>query len=97
MTFTTYVSKPVAISAMRYDGSTPRIDNAHMRFVGKPCGCDGEDCHETLEVKTISGQWVAVRVGDYIIKERHGDGYYPCHPAHFDERYMLVPSEEAAQ
>lgn len=93
MSFEQYVSKPVAISAMRYDGFPFELDRTCMRLANKPIFADETDRY-VLEVKTISGQWVEVPVGYYIIKEQHGDGYYPCHPAHFNERYMQIPAKD---
>lgn len=82
--FVTYESKPVRVLAFRYDGQheTLRLDD-HMRTIQDPL-CDGK---LLLQVCTISQQWVTVREGDYVVKDRHGQGYYPCDPAYFEQCY----------
>lgn len=88
LVFGHYTSKPVAVEALQFSGNTDGlVVPAHMRVLH-----DTENGIDValLQVQTINGDWVTVRPGDYIIKERHGDGYYPCDPAHFDERYELA-------
>lgn len=92
MKFDLYVSRPIAIEAMRYDGKPFALHRPYMRLANNPVFSDETDRY-VLEVKTISGQWIEVPKGYYIIKERHGDGYYPCHPEHFNERYMGESNE----
>lgn len=98
MIFQTYVSQPVTIEAFLYD--PPLTDflvlGEHMRYSENFSTFDLET-HATLEVQTISGQWVEVPAGYYIIKEKHGAGYYPCEANHFNERYKPLLTGESSE
>ena len=44
-------------------------------------------------VKTIQGQEVPVSVGEWIVKESGGPGYYPIEEAEFDRLYEPAPRD----
>lgn len=98
MIFQTYVSQPVTVEAMLYDPplSDFLILDEHMRMSENFSTFDLET-HVTLEVETIGGPWVEVPAGYYIIRERHGSGYYPCEPNHFAERYKPLLTGESSE
>lgn len=93
MMFRPYVSQPVSVEAFLYDELLEQSElDEHMRYREDFSTFDLET-HATLEVETIGGQWVEAPLGYYIIRERHGAGYYPCEPNHFNERYKPLLSE----
>lgn len=44
-------------------------------------------------VKTIQGQEVPVRVGEWIVKEASGAGHYPIEEAEFKRLYEPAPQD----
>lgn len=62
--------------------------------VSDTCGEDGPS-YITLNVRTVQGNVVPVRHGDFIIPEAAPGRFYPCAPAVFAERWAPV-TEPAA-
>lgn len=58
------------------------------------CGEDGPT-YITLNVRTVQGNVVPVRHGDFIIPDREPGTFYPCAPAVFAERWEPVTQPEA--
>lgn len=87
---TTYRSKPTTIEAEQWFPGleTPGVQNARG---DKLCGCVLTGGPTLPHVHTAHGdQPVQVQPGDWIIKEPVGDGYYPCKPDIFADRYHEV-------
>lgn len=83
-----YVKKPIVIEASPVlDLATdPRLNYGWPKEEGDtaPHPLDGKHW-----VSTANGP-VAVEVGDYVIKEPVGPGYYPCKPDIFEATYDRV-------
>lgn len=74
---TTFRSKPTTIEAEQFlDTNNP------------PPGVQQQDW--IFYVVTIQGERVPVHVGEWIIKEPTGDGYYPCADEVFQKRWEPV-------
>lgn len=73
-----YRSKPVEIEATQFTapGAHPAVESA-LGIPGAPA------------VYTVYGRqgWAKVNIGDWIITEPHGGGYYPCAPDVFEAKY----------
>ena len=57
-------------------------------FLSKSLACSGNHV-----VKTIQGQEVPVSVGEWIVKEENGPGYYPIDDAEFQRLYERAPQD----
>lgn len=76
-----YRSKPVEIEAVQFTdkGTHPAVESAFTP-PGRPAA---------YTVHSRQG-WVNVDIGDWIIAESDGSGYYPCKPDVFEAKYEKV-------
>jgi hypothetical protein len=82
-----YRSRPCEVEAMRWTGSNA---DAIRAWIDQPShqyglGVDFEGA-ASLWVKKAQ-RWVPIEVGDYVIAEPDGDGFYPCAWSIFDQRW----------
>lgn len=95
-----YFNKPVTVEATQWwkNGDHPHDGPAHLegkvvRYYRDPsidglesCNHCGRNMHDHGFIDTKQGGHV-VCPGDYIINEPDGNGYYPCKPNVFEQRY----------
>ena len=96
-----YVTKPIEIEAMKFDGKTfddiRNWSKTHTTPNGHTHYNFDEASNWVMEGEGIVAvvwdylhkTWVGVRAGDYIIKGMKGE-FYPCDPEVFEAKYEPV-------
>lgn len=80
-----YVSKPVVIEAIKWDGGLRTFNEIASMYTGEQkLVWDGKG----LVIPTLEGDMKA-DYGDYIIRGIKGE-LYPCKPDIFEEKYQIV-------
>lgn len=81
--------KPVEVEAMQWDGTNM---DAVQQWIGEPRqDTFREDYEGRARLWIEKGQTVAhLHVGDWIIREPDGRGYYPCVNTDFELTYEAV-------
>lgn len=79
-------SKPAEIEAMRWTGYNARAIRPWMDQPSHQYGLGLDIGGASLWVKK-SQRWIHLPVGDFIIAEPDGDGFYPCAAAIFEDRW----------
>lgn len=86
-----YVSRPVVIEALQYDGTMKSGGNV-ITWVTEsdPPGIIGLDILDpsSLYIETLEGRMRA-ESGDWIIRGTRGE-FYPCKPDVFETKYAAV-------
>lgn len=98
-----YRKRPVEVEAFHYQGPSPEFEGwcRYVRADGgiQPGGAgvgtrDYEPDHP-LVLLTMQGEWVACRVGEWIICESVRGRFYPCAALAFDVTYEPVVTSAA--
>jgi hypothetical protein len=91
-----YRHLPTEVEAIQWDG-TPEGAGLIRKFVGThgtPRGGPQQDSYWDgflLEVVVAKvGRWVEIKPGMWVIRERDGEGVYPCTDVQFVESYEAV-------
>ena len=86
----TYVKKPVAIEAIRYQPGPGGNCEAVAAFMGEGIVHDDADCDPDTEwiIPTLEGEMVA-SPGDWIIRGEQGE-FFPCKPDIFEATYEVA-------
>lgn len=80
-----YLSKPVIIEAIKYDGENKKECIDFMR--DKLLDDDFTVSVNFPTIKTLEGL-MEISVNDFIIKGTHGE-FYPCKPEIFETKYNI--------
>ncbi len=91
-------SKPKVVEANQYFPGkdvpgvfmyTPDDVVLHSRISDVPLGRFPQDPYPA--VRTMQGEVVRIKPGEWVIKEKSGDGFYPCDPDEFIKLYDPEP------
>jgi len=82
-----YVSKPVEIEAYRFIIKPGSVPDKFMEWAIEED--EGTDDY-VLNIPTRSGVQTA-KLGDYLIREMDGNGWYPCAASIFEMKYEPKP------
>jgi len=83
-----YIKKPVEIEAMQWFG----VNHTEFKsfYKGKYSIINNITSHyDELEIETLEGNMMRVKVNDYIIKGVLGE-FYPCKPEKFEKTYEIA-------
>lgn len=84
-----YISRPIVIEAVEWNGSVSHADEIEEWSGGKTkCRLSPEDLSMMISIETLEGTMEA-RPGYYIIKDTHGE-FYPYRPDVFTTKYEEV-------
>lgn len=85
-----FKSKAIEIEAIQWNGeNTQEIIGLDPAYFNHRAKTQHHRSTEKLMVKSAHG-FVEVSVGDWIIKEPQGAGFYPCNKVLFEKRYEEI-------
>lgn len=94
-----YLSNPVTVSALHYDGSEPALD-AIRRWVRRTAPCTAPAIVRVVDqaallIEQSDADPVQVRAGEFLVHRREGaSGRWTSCPAdHFHVEYQVLPLE----
>jgi len=92
--FQKFVTRPATIEAVRLSREN---SEAVKKLIGRQAYDDSREGFDPYNIMLRNKHGnVLASIGDWIIKERDGSGYYPCTDADFTAKYDL-PSDKPAQ
>ena len=83
-----YRKKPIVITGVRWTGDNFDVVKAFATdYLPDPPSADGRHLNLWIEKSNTFGR---VRLGDWVLAERDGVGFYPCTAEEFDATYEPI-------